>query len=122
MQLYHKYDMENHNLTIYIYTHTYKGSERERERESYKFFFFFEKDLYFINKPTEPYREPAKKRAGQREKQTCSTIQRACKAGQRKKLTAQIRMQKRQNKWRGNTLPNFASSSSSSMLCKLMCH
>ena len=47
--------------------------------------FFFEKDLYFINKPTAPYREPAKKKAGQREKQTCSTIQRACKAGQRKK-------------------------------------
>ena len=45
-------------------------------------FFFFEKDLYFINKQAVPYREPAKQ---DKEKQTSSTIQRACKAGQRKK-------------------------------------
>ena len=40
-------------------------------------------------------------------KQTRRVIQRACEAGQRKQFTAQIRMQKRQYKGRGNALPNL---------------
>ena len=40
-------------------------------------------------------------------KLTRRVIQRACEAGQRKQFTAQIRMQKRQYKGRGNALPNL---------------